>query len=68
MKKVVLSIYDDKKAESLLELLQDLTYVDAQIDGGLKKWPGNLSVFDNPIHVEDFKIYSREELHERSSN
>ena len=65
VRRVVLDIYDEKKAEALLTLLQDLSYVDAQTDSGLKKWPGNLSVFDNPIYVEDFRIYSREELHER---
>lgn len=65
MTKVVLNIHDDKKAESLLALLQDLSYVDAQIDGGAKKWPGRLSVFSDPIDVKDFKVYSREELHER---
>ena len=65
IKTIVLNIYDEKKAEALLTLLQDLSYVDAQTSDGLKKWPGKLSVFDNPIYVDDFKIYSREELHER---
>ena len=65
MRRVILDIHDDIKAESLLVLLRDLTYVDAQEDDGLKKWKGNLSVFENPIYVQDFKMYSREELHER---
>jgi len=30
-----------------------------------KKWKGNLPALDYPIQVEDFKILSREELHER---
>ena len=65
MKRIVLNILDDKKAETLLAVLQDLSYVDAETDDGLKKWPGNLSVFSNPIHIENFNIFSREELHER---
>lgn len=30
----------------------------------LKKWKGNLSFLDNPIQVPDFRVFSREELHE----
>jgi len=30
-----------------------------------KKWKGNLSALDNPIHVPGFRAFSREELHER---
>ena len=63
--RVVLSIHDEKKAKVLISLLQDLSYVDTQVDAGLKKWTGKLSVFDNPIYIEDFKIFAREELYER---
>jgi hypothetical protein len=65
LKRVILNIHDEKKAEALLVLLRDLSYIDTQVDDNLKKWPGKLPVFNNPIYVEDFKIYSREELHAR---
>ena len=65
MTRIVLNVKDEQKANLLLSLFSDLDYVDAELDSGLKQWKGNLSVFDNPIHVPDFKMYSREELHER---
>jgi hypothetical protein len=65
MKRIVLDVRDEQKAEALLVLLRDLTYVDTQVDDGAKVWDGRLSVLDNPIHVEDYRVYSRDELHER---
>lgn len=65
MTRIVLNVSDDRKAESLMVLLRDLSYVDLQVDDGLKVWNGNLSAIENPVHVGAFKIYSREELHER---
>lgn len=65
MKRIVLSIQDDQKAETLLALLHDLSYVEARVEDVEKVWKGDLTVFDNPINIPDFKMYTREELHER---
>jgi hypothetical protein len=66
MKRVTLDINDDRKAELLLLLLRDLSYVSAVTENGLKAWTGKLPVLDAPIRAgADYKMYSREELHER---
>ena len=65
MARIVLNIEDEKKAELLLTLLSDLSYVDAQSDTDEIVWGGYLPVFDNPIHLQDFRMYSREELYDR---
>jgi hypothetical protein len=50
-----------------MALLQDLSYVNVEknIGDNLKIWDGSLPVLDNPIAVEDFRTFSKEELHER---
>jgi hypothetical protein len=58
---VVLDILDEQKAKSLISLLSDLPYVDVKTDN-LKIWEG---IQGNPIKVDDFKVFSREELHEK---
>ena len=65
MRRLVLDVLDDRKAEALLTLIHDLDYVKAREDSHEKIWTGYLPVFDNPVHVEDFKMFTREELHER---
>ena len=65
MSRIILSIKDEQKAKRLLAHLRDLDYVETQVESTEKIWKGDLPVFDNPIYVDDFKIYSREELHER---
>ena len=65
MARIILNIRDEQKAKRLLAHLGDLDYVDTMIEKDEKVWTGALPVFDNPLHVKDFKIYSREELHER---
>ena len=65
MARIILNIHDEQKAKRLLALLGDLDYVDAQVETTEKVWKGHLPVFDNPIHVEGFKMYSREELYDR---
>jgi hypothetical protein len=62
MMQIVLNILDEQKAKSLLSLLNDLSYVDVMTNDNLKVWEG---IRSKPIKVEDFKIFSREELHER---
>jgi len=42
-----------------------LTVLDEPASKSRKKWTGNLSALDNPIQVSDFRVFSREELHER---
>ena len=41
-----------------------LTVLDEPTPETNKKWKGSLSALDNPIHVPDFRAFSREELHE----
>lgn len=64
MKRIVLDIQDDQKADMLLSLFQDLNYVQMNIDGE-KVWNGYLPVFDDPVTLPEFVDYSREALHER---
>jgi hypothetical protein len=63
--RIVLNVLDDRKAETLMALLRDLSYVDVQADDGVKVWDGKLESIDSPVEAGDFRIFSREELHER---
>ena len=65
MTKVVLNIRDDKKAESLLNLLRELPFVDTQVEESPKVWDGHLPMLDSPVSDPNFKFFSREELYER---
>ena len=65
MTKIVLKVKDEQKAKSLVVLLRDLDYVDLETDEDLKVWDCDLPAIDNPVFVRDFRIYSRDELHER---
>jgi len=65
MKNVVIQIYDDRKAEVLLEMLGGLEYVDIHMADGLKVWDGRLPAIDKPVYLDDFRIFTRDELHER---
>jgi hypothetical protein len=58
---------DEQKAESLMVLLRDISFIDVHEirDDGLKIWDGAIAALDCPIVAGDFKIYSKEELHER---
>jgi hypothetical protein len=58
----VLNITDEQKAKSLVSLLNDLSYVNIQYETDLKIWEG---IRLDPVKVDNFKIFSREELHER---
>jgi hypothetical protein len=63
--RIILNVLDDQKAEPLMLLLRDLSYVDIEENDGLKIWDGSIKAIDSPITVGDFRVYSREELHER---
>jgi hypothetical protein len=67
MTKILLNVLDEQKTESLMVLLRDISFIDVQEvrDDGLKIWDGAIAALDYPIAAGDFKIYSREELHER---
>jgi hypothetical protein len=67
MAKIILNVSDEQKAESLMVLLRDLSYIDVQevLDDGLKVWDGTITTLNHPIAIGDFQIYSKEELHER---
>jgi len=64
MKEYVISITDDTKASQLLTLLNDLSYVRI-INKTESQSNKRFSLMDNPLPVENFKRYNREELHER---
>jgi hypothetical protein len=68
MVRIILNVHDEQKAKRLLAFLGDLDYVDVAAETNEKVWKGNLPVFDDPISVGDFKTYTRDELHERSTN
>jgi hypothetical protein len=59
---IVLDITDEQKAKSLISLLKDLSYVNIQSETNLKVWQG---IRVDPIKIDNFKKFSREELHER---
>ena len=65
MARIILSIRDEQKAKRLLALLGDLDYVDTQVEDTEKKWEGYLPVFDSPVFVPGFTMFTREALHER---
>jgi hypothetical protein len=43
----------------------DLDYVEAKIEDIEKVWRGHLPAFDKPSTIPGFKMFTREELHER---
>ena len=65
MSRIVLNVRDETKVETILSFIRDLPCVEAQLDFVPKKWKGNLTALDNPIHVPDFRTFTRDELHER---
>jgi len=60
--RIVVNIKDERKAKRFFALLCDLDYVDAQVEDTEKVWNGNLPVFNNPVFLPEFTIFSREEL------
>ena len=56
MNRIVLNVLDEQKEHIVVE---------DNPDSSLKTWDGNLKILENPITVNDFKVYSSEELHER---
>ena len=65
MSRIILNIKDEQKARRLLAHLRDIDYVETQEESSEKIWKGDLPVFDSPISVPGFTMYTREELHER---
>ena len=65
MTRIVLNVKDERKASILLSLFNDLDYVDAHAETFEKVWEGDLPVFNNPVNIPGFKMYSREELYEQ---
>ena len=65
MSRIILTVKDEQKASRLLAHLRDLDYIEAQVEPNEKKWKGYLPVFDNPIFIPGFTMFSREELYDR---
>jgi hypothetical protein len=59
---IVLDVTDENKAKTLISFLGDLSYVNIQSETNLKVWDG---IRIDPVKVDNFKMFSREELHER---
>ena len=69
MKQYTISINDDIKAGQLLSFLSDLYYVKVVGSPEIKEVSALESkkylLMNNPFFVDDFKLFNREELHER---
>ncbi|MCL2055329.1 MAG: hypothetical protein FWG90_12990 [Oscillospiraceae bacterium] len=68
MKSYTISIADETKATRLLALLSDLSYVivtEQDQNQGKEQSEKRFSLMNNPLSVENFRLFSREELHER---
>ena len=68
MRQLILNIKDESKLDILINLLKKLDFIEIegeQKEGNIKKWQGMPDMFLNPILIEDFKMYNREELYER---
>jgi hypothetical protein len=57
---IVLDITDEQKAKLLISLLKDLSYVNIQSETNLKVWKG---IQVEPVKIDNFKKFSREELY-----
>ena len=64
MSRIVVNIKDEQKAKRFFALLGDLDYVDAQVEDTEKIWNGDLPVFNNPVLLPGFTVFSREELYD----
>ena len=60
-----MNVQDDQTFKTVLEFLHGLPNVETKSDSGEKKWKGKLSGIEKPIHVENFRMFSREELYDR---
>ena len=65
MRQIVVNVQDDQTFKTVLDFLHGLPNVEAQSDNGAKKWTGKLTGIEKPIHVENFRMFSREELYDR---
>jgi hypothetical protein len=67
MKQLILNIKDDSKLDILINFLKEINFIEIareQTDGAVKKWDEIPDQMLNPIHVDNFKMYSREELYD----
>ena len=60
-----MNVRDDQTFKTVIDFLHGLPNVETQSDSGIKKWTGKLSGIENPVHVENFRMFSREELYDR---
>jgi hypothetical protein len=65
MTQIVINVQDEQKAKRLFALLNDLDYVEARVETSEKLWEGNLPVFNDPVFIPGFKMFTREELYDR---
>ena len=64
MKKIMLTIHDEAKAEALLTLLKELPFIETQAEEE-KVNDGAFRLLDQPINNPDFIYYKRNELYDR---
>jgi hypothetical protein len=65
MRRIMLEINDDSKVDSLISIFADLPFVTAHVLDDKKAWSGELLGLRNPVKVDNFRVFTREELHER---
>ncbi|MGD8399495.1 MAG: hypothetical protein PVH64_00950 [Bacillota bacterium] len=68
MKQLILNIKDDSKFDILMKFLREINFVEVQnedVDKDLKVWGELPESMLNPIKVDNFKMFGRDELYER---
>ena len=68
MKQLILNIKDDSKLDVFVKFLKEINFIEVegvQSSDNIKVWGDIPYSMLNPIKVENFKMYSREELYDR---
>lgn len=68
MKTLVINVKDDKKYDVLMSFLKEINFVEIQGEQKgrpIKTWQDLPASVRNPISVDSFKNFSRDELYER---
>jgi hypothetical protein len=65
MRQLIIRVQDDENFDRIVDFLSGIPNVETQSDDTIKIWDGKLSGFEHPIHVENYRVFSREELYDR---
>lgn len=69
MREITLRIKNDQLAENIIALVMKIKDIEIFETGITRKKTRKSKIFellDNPFDIEDFKIYKRDEIYERS--